>query len=145
MGSIGERMSPLSLAQRLISFNTINPPGQERACAEYLGLILEAKPETTGPTDDVSGNTRLFTVAVPEGKWTELAGKEGTNYYISWSPDGQWITYNSEGWIRTRAAGIIWEVEVDEFLRKATDKKSLSKAGVVTSANYVISHAESVE
>ena len=31
----------LSLTRKLISFNTINPPGQERDCAEYLARLLE--------------------------------------------------------------------------------------------------------
>jgi succinyl-diaminopimelate desuccinylase len=32
----------LSLTRKLLSFNTINPPGLERDCAEYLGKFLEA-------------------------------------------------------------------------------------------------------
>jgi succinyl-diaminopimelate desuccinylase len=32
---------PLSLTRNLLAFNTINPPGQERNCAEYLGCLLE--------------------------------------------------------------------------------------------------------
>ncbi len=34
-------LNALSLTYELISFNTINPPGQERKCAEYLGQLLE--------------------------------------------------------------------------------------------------------
>ncbi len=95
-----------------------------------LGLILEAKPETTGPTDDISGNTRLFTVTVPEGKWTELGGQEGTNYHLAWSPDGKWIAYNSEEWIRTRAESVVWEVEVGTFLKQAAEKTGPSAVPV---------------
>ena len=32
----------ISLTRELLSFNTINPPGLERDCAEYLGKLLEA-------------------------------------------------------------------------------------------------------
>lgn len=32
----------LELTQQLLRFNTINPPGDERACAEHLGGLLEA-------------------------------------------------------------------------------------------------------
>ncbi len=35
-------LNPLSLTRKLLAFNTINPPGQERDCAEYLGKLLEA-------------------------------------------------------------------------------------------------------
>ena len=31
----------LSLTRKLLSFNTVNPPGRERECAEFLGNILE--------------------------------------------------------------------------------------------------------
>ena len=34
-------LDPLTLTRELLSFNTINPPGRERKCAEYLGRLLE--------------------------------------------------------------------------------------------------------
>ena len=34
-------LNPLSLTRKLLSFNTINPPGDERDCAEYCGSLLE--------------------------------------------------------------------------------------------------------
>ena len=34
-------LNALSLTRELLAFNTMNPPGQERACAEYLGKLLE--------------------------------------------------------------------------------------------------------
>lgn len=34
-------VDPVALTQRLIRFETVNPPGQERACAEYLAGLLE--------------------------------------------------------------------------------------------------------
>jgi succinyl-diaminopimelate desuccinylase len=39
----GDNMDPIDLTRKLLSFNTINPPGNERDCAEYLGRLLEAK------------------------------------------------------------------------------------------------------
>jgi succinyl-diaminopimelate desuccinylase len=35
-------LSPLRLAQELIRFKTVNPPGDERPCAQHLGNILES-------------------------------------------------------------------------------------------------------
>jgi len=32
---------PISLTQRLIRFNTVNPPGQEKACAVWIGEFLK--------------------------------------------------------------------------------------------------------
>jgi succinyl-diaminopimelate desuccinylase len=34
-------IDPLALTQALLRFDTINPPGQEQACAEHLGGLLE--------------------------------------------------------------------------------------------------------
>ena len=34
-------MDPRALTRELLAFNTINPPGMERACARHLGAILE--------------------------------------------------------------------------------------------------------
>ena len=36
------RIDPRKLTRELLAFNTINPPGMERACARHLGAILEA-------------------------------------------------------------------------------------------------------
>lgn len=38
MGSL----DPRSLTRQLLAFNTINPPGMERACARHLGAMLES-------------------------------------------------------------------------------------------------------
>ncbi|HXN16050.1 MAG TPA: M20 family metallopeptidase, partial [Usitatibacter sp.] len=36
------RLDPRTLTRDLLAFNTINPPGMERACARHLGALLEA-------------------------------------------------------------------------------------------------------
>jgi len=33
-------LNSIALTRKLLTFNTMNPPGQERACAEYLGKLL---------------------------------------------------------------------------------------------------------
>lgn len=35
-------LDPVALTQRLIAFDTVNPPGQEEPCARHLGELLEA-------------------------------------------------------------------------------------------------------
>jgi succinyl-diaminopimelate desuccinylase len=37
-----EFTDPIVLTQRLIAFDTVNPPGNERGCAQYLADLLEA-------------------------------------------------------------------------------------------------------
>ncbi|MCK4494910.1 MAG: PD40 domain-containing protein, partial [Candidatus Aminicenantes bacterium] len=75
-----------------------SPDGRE------IAMIIPMKPDSSDEQ-----NTRIFTVTVPEGKWTELAGKSGTNYYLYWSPDGKWISYDSEEFVKIRPEGILWE------------------------------------
>ncbi len=36
------KTDPRALTRELLAFNTINPPGMERACARHLGALLEA-------------------------------------------------------------------------------------------------------
>ena len=36
------RLDPRALTRDLLRYNTINPPGMERACARHLGALLEA-------------------------------------------------------------------------------------------------------
>lgn len=38
---MSQQIDPVALAQDLIRFNTVNPPGQEEACARHIGAILE--------------------------------------------------------------------------------------------------------
>jgi len=33
-------LNPVQLTRKLLSFNTINPPGEEKACAKYIGDLL---------------------------------------------------------------------------------------------------------
>lgn len=38
---MGKAIDPRTLTRELLAFNTINPPGMERACARHLGALLE--------------------------------------------------------------------------------------------------------
>ena len=38
---MGTRLDPRSLTRELLAFDTVNPPGMERACARHLGGLLE--------------------------------------------------------------------------------------------------------
>jgi succinyl-diaminopimelate desuccinylase len=39
---MANRIDPRRLTRELLAYNTINPPGMERACARHLGALLEA-------------------------------------------------------------------------------------------------------
>lgn len=59
----------------------------------------------------------IFMVTAEGGEATELATDDnGEKYCLYWSPDGKWLSYNSDGFIKTRPGGIIWEADVSELL-----------------------------
>ena len=42
---------------------------------------------------------------------------DGWKDWIYPSPDGKWISYNAEDYVKTRPEGTIWEVDVEELLK----------------------------
>jgi len=63
---------------------------------------------------------RIYLVSEKGDKITELAADDDT--WKDWlypSPDGKWISYDSEGSVKVRSENSIWEVDVDELLSKA--------------------------
>lgn len=50
---------PVDLTKRLVAFNTINPPGNERACAKFLGTILEEGGFSISYHEFAEGRTNL--------------------------------------------------------------------------------------
>ena len=65
------------------------------------------------------GLTQIFKVPAKGGKVTQLSAD-----YDEWkdwlypSPDGKWISYDSEGTVKTRPEGAIWEMDLEEILEK---------------------------
>jgi acetylornithine deacetylase/succinyl-diaminopimelate desuccinylase-like protein len=64
----------ISLTQKLLSFNTINPPGLERDCAEYLGQILEDGGFRVSLHEFATGRTSLI---------ARLDGRKASLHYVS--------------------------------------------------------------
>jgi len=63
---------------------------------------------------------RIFLVSEKGDKVTELAADDD-NWGKDWlypSPDGKWISYGSEGEVKVRSEGTIWEVDMKELLSK---------------------------
>jgi len=62
---------------------------------------------------------RIFLVSEKGDEVTELAADD--NNWKDWlypSPDGKWISYDSEGEVKVRSEGTIWEVDMKELLSK---------------------------
>ena len=67
--------------------------------------------------EDKSYQYRIFTVPAEGGEFTELAADDpGEKDWLWWSPDGKWISYQSDGPIKIRPEGEIWEADVSELL-----------------------------
>jgi len=63
---------------------------------------------------------RIYLVSEKGDKVTELAADDD-NWGKDWlypSPDGKWISYDSEGSVKVRSEGTIWEVDMKELLSK---------------------------
>lgn len=74
------------------------------------------------PDSASQDNSTILTVSIPDGKWTELTGRLGLSLSLSWSPDGRWISYDLEEFVKIRPEGVLWEVEVDSYLKKMDEK-----------------------
>jgi Tol biopolymer transport system component len=63
--------------------------------------------------------TRIYLIPVAGGKATELAtDDDGYMNLLYPSPDGKWISYDSEGFVKTRPESSIWEVNLSDLLRR---------------------------
>ena len=61
----------------------------------------------------------IVIIPVAGGEATTLVNNDTSNkYYLSWSPDGRWISYNSEGSVKMRPEGTMWEADFDQILKK---------------------------
>ncbi len=63
----------------------------------------------------------IFVISAQGGKATTLVPNDTTyKYGLHWSPDGKWISYNSEGPVKIRPEGTIWEADFEEIVKKAS-------------------------
>ena len=64
----------------------------------------------------------IFIIPIEGGEAVTLANNDSSyKYVLHWSPDGKWISYNSEGPAKVRPEGTMWEADFEEILKKASD------------------------
>ena len=86
-----------------------SPDGRKLAFASYNRVTGKPGP---GP---------IFIVSAEGGEITRLATDDsGQKDYLYWSPDGKWISYNSDGMVKTGPEGAIWEADFEEIVKKAS-------------------------
>jgi succinyl-diaminopimelate desuccinylase len=109
----------ISVTRELLTFNTINPPGMERACARYLGGLLENGGYQVGYFDYDEGRTNL--VAIRRG-----SGKKGS---LCFSGHIDTVPLGAVRWNADPFAGEIKEGKI--YGRGASDMKAGVAAMVV--------------
>ena len=63
----------------------------------------------------------IFIIPIEGGKATTLVTNDTSyKYLLHWSPDGRWISYNSEGPVKVRPEGTMWEADFEEIVKKAS-------------------------
>lgn len=119
MTSGGPEPHALDLARRLLAFDTINPPGNEAAPAQFLGGLLSA----------AGYHTRYFDFS--PGRSTLLATLEGSGGRpIGFTGHLDTVPLGSAPWIHDPFAGAVEDGRL--YGRGASDMKAAVAAMVVT-------------
>lgn len=106
------RIDPRALTRELLAFNTINPPGMERACARHLGAILEAAGFRTAYHEFAEARTSLV---------AEIGG-DPDRPPICFTGHIDTVPLGAKAWTRDAFAG---ETDGDRLYgRGSTDMKS---------------------
>lgn len=112
-------MDPRSLTRELLAFNTINPPGMERACARHLGGMLETAGFRVAYHEFAEGRTSLIA----------QIGLQGDKAPICFTGHIDVVPLGAAKWTRDAFAG---ETDGDRIYgRGSTDMKSGIAAFVV--------------
>ncbi len=72
-----------------------------------------------GMKDKRDTSNRIYLISEKGDEVTELAADDnGWKDWLYPSPDGKWISYDSEGTIKVRSESSLWEVDFEEFIKK---------------------------
>lgn len=106
------RLDPRALTRELLAFNTINPPGMERACARHLGAMLEGAGFEVSYHEFAEGRTSLIA----------RIGGEADKPPICFTGHVDIVPLGAKPWTRDPFAG---ETDGDRvYGRGSTDMKS---------------------
>lgn len=88
------------------SYLRFSPEGQKIA---FLGSRTE---------EGKRGGHQIFLISFPGGEVTELTPNDPLSKYAPhWSPDGKWISYGTDDFIKTRPAGTMWEASFEDLIK----------------------------
>jgi succinyl-diaminopimelate desuccinylase len=116
--------SPIDLAAELIRFDTINPPGQEAACTEYLARLL------------IGAGFQCETVPLEEGRPNLVAriGGTGDKPPIAFTGHTDTVPLGAQTWTVAPHGGIVKDGRL--WGRGASDMKSGIAAFVVAALEH---------
>ena len=77
-------VAALELTQRLIRFKTVNPPGEERACTQHVGHLLEDVGFTISYHEFAERRTSLVVITSYSIHYTKL-------YDTRLHPSAEWL------------------------------------------------------
>jgi succinyl-diaminopimelate desuccinylase len=123
------RLDPRTLTRDLLGFNTINPPGMERACARHLGVLLEGAGYHVAYHEFAEGRTSLIATI----------GGDDARPPICFTGHIDTVPLGHARWLHDAFAG---ETDGDKLYgRGATDMKS-GIAAFVIAAIELAAHLE---
>ena len=114
-------MLPTELTKKITAFNTINPPGQERACAQYLGRLLEEVGFTTDYYEFSEARTTLI---------ARLKGS-GDKLPICFTGHIDTVPLGASTWVKDPFNG---ETEGDRLYGRGVSDMKAGVAAIVTMA-----------
>jgi len=75
-----------------------------------------------GMKDKRDTSNRIYLISEKGDEVIELAADDnGWKDWLYPSPDGKWISYDSEGTIKVRSESTLWEVDFEKFIKKENE------------------------
>jgi succinyl-diaminopimelate desuccinylase len=110
---------PIALTRRLIAFDTVNPPGNERECAQYLADLMEG----------AGFEVRLVPLGDGRASFLASRGKPGTNGALVFTGHIDVVPLGTKEWTHAPFAGDV--VDGRLYGRGSSDMKGGVAAFVV--------------
>jgi len=82
-------------------------------------LAFIGKKKTDDPIAFPGGKYQIYNIPVHGGQPVRIApDDDDTKDFLSWSPDGKWISYSPEKLIKVRPESTLWEADFEEVKEK---------------------------
>ena len=88
-----------------------------------LGLCWSPDRKNLAFVSKTAGKPDLIFLVSAEGGNANTLGADdlGDKDLLYWSPDGKWISYASDEFVKARPEGSLWEADFEQILEKLLD------------------------